>query len=234
MTTQIQHLAALSAIDLDLDDYEEEFGDLPDQIKVLDNNAKKHKSIVSETLGILSEVKKFTAAAKTTLKELKEKETQLSEKQFKVRNNKEFDAITKEIEHIRQERSRLTNELRNAALKDENLVAVLVGQKSDLEEAEAALKEKEAEMDLISSDQNVEVKKLRKKKNDVLKKLEQSYIDEYLRVRTQHNDAVVQIRKNCCSGCFSLIPSQKIVLIRNAPEKIFSCENCGRILYPES
>jgi len=231
--TQIYNFACLAYIDAILDDYQEEFGDLPLKVKQLKHRVNELNSIVEETETILKELRKFVKDSKLTIKELKDREEKLAKKQFLVRNNKEFDAITKEIEQSRIDHNRLIDEIRIAGVKEENLIKTLEDQKKEAKDAEAELKERAEELERISSDQNEEVKvlyKVRTKYFDAIKKVN---IKDYQRIRTHYHDAVVRIRKNSCSGCFSAIPAQKIVEIRNSLDTLFHCEQCGRILYPD-
>src|SRR3989339_530348 len=93
--------------------------------------------------------------------------------------------------------------------------------------------EAKEEFNTITNDQDEDVKRLVKRRKDTLKKINKEFIKEYNRIRDHTHDAAVRIKRNSCSGCFSSIPPQKIVEIRNDLEMIFTCENCGRILYPE-
>lgn len=233
MQSQIQFLAELAFVDTRLDEYEEAYGDLPEQVKAVDKSFNQQTALVKETEGILNDVKKFAKNSKNTLVELKQKEEKLSKQQFMVRNNKEFDAITKEIEHIRQEYNKITAELRTVSVKEENLNHLLETQKNEAQKIEVELKEKMAELNVINSGQNKEVASIRKVRDKIKSKTDQNLVDEYERVRTFHKDAAVHLRKNSCSGCYSSVPHQKIVLMRNNLDKIFTCENCGRIIYPE-
>ncbi|MDQ1267270.1 MAG: uncharacterized protein QG635_2424, partial [Bacteroidota bacterium] len=67
----------------------------------------------------------------------------------------------------------------------------------------------------------------------IVKKVDAQNLKDYDRIRKFHGDAAVRVRKNSCSGCFSLIPQQIIVELRNNLNKLYFCENCGRIMYPE-
>lgn len=231
--TQIYNFACLSYIDAILDDYQEEFGDLPSKVKQLKHRVNELNAIVEDTENILKELRKFVKDSKVTIKELKDKEEKLAKKQFLVRNNKEFDAITKEIEQSRLDHNKLIDEIRIAGVKEENLLKTLEDQRVEAKNAEGELLERAEELERISSDQNEEVKvlyKVRTKYFDAIKKVN---IKDYQRIRTHYHDAVVRIRKNSCSGCFSAVPAQKIVEIRNNLDTLFTCEQCGRILYPE-
>ncbi|TAL70039.1 MAG: hypothetical protein EPN82_05355 [Bacteroidetes bacterium] len=233
MNSQIYRLALLSKIDDELDERKEEFGDLPDKLKNIEKRLEEAKIRFEESEQILSDNKKFAANAKVKLKSLKEKEDKLSKQQFLVRNNKEFDAITKEIENIRDEYGKLSTELRTTGIKEENLNAKIDEQKQDVKSIESELKDAKEEFNTITNDQDEDVKLLVKKRKDTLKKINKEFIKEYNRIRDHTLDAAVRVKRNSCSGCFSSIPPQKIVEIRNNLEMIFTCENCGRILYPE-
>jgi uncharacterized protein len=233
MEYPIQYLATLANVDINLDDLNEEYGDLPQQVKEAGNKLLKQKNIVNETEGILAEVKKFITETKQKLINLKDNEEKLSKQQFSVRNNKEFDAISKEIAFSKQEHTRLSDELRNAFVKDENLVKMLEQQKKDLKEAETEVKEKEEELELISQGQTAELKELYEKRKEIISHIDSFTLSEYERIREYHHDAVVKIRKNSCSGCFSSVPPQLAVEIRNNLDTIFACEHCGRFIYPE-
>ncbi|MFC2131402.1 zinc ribbon domain-containing protein [Bacteroidota bacterium] len=231
--TQIYNFACLAYIDSILDDYQEEFGDLPDRVKRLKHRRNELNEIVEETQTIFKELRKFVKDSKKSIKELKDREEILSKKQFKVRNNKEFDAITKEIEQARSNHNKLIDEIRVAGVKEENLLRTLEQQKEDAKEAESELDEKANELEKISSDQNEEVKLLYKVRTKYFKKISKENVKEYQRIRTHHHDAVVRVRKNSCSGCFSAVPAQIIVEVRNNLDLLYHCEQCGRILYPE-
>ncbi|MGA2298442.1 MAG: C4-type zinc ribbon domain-containing protein [FCB group bacterium] len=233
MQPQVYYIAQLSKIDGSLDEFKEEYGDLPEKIKRAKAKVNGCKEIVKETTKILDDLRKFSATAKTTIASLKDTEAKLSKQQFSVRNNKEFDAITKEIDHSRQEYNKIIDEMRTVGVKEENLIRTLDQQKNDLAEAEVDYKELESEQKMISSDQNDDVKQLNKKRKEIVGKIHTEILQEYERIRLHTKDASVSIRKNSCSGCFSTVPPQKIVEIRNNLDQLFLCEHCGRILYPE-
>lgn len=233
MESQIHGIAILAYVDELLDEMHEEFGDLPDRVKEKERKAAELKKVVQETEQILADIKKFVSTSKVTLVELKSKEEKLAKQQFKVRNNKEFDAITKEISHIRNEHGKLTEQMRTEGIKEENLMKLLKDQKSEFEEAHTSSTEMREELKRLASDQNEEVKELYEKRKVMIGKINEKYYIEYERIRKVHSDAAVQVNKNSCSGCFSAIPPQKIVELRNNLDDLFFCETCGRILYPE-
>ena len=229
MESQIHYLAVLGYIDSRLDELHEEFGDLPEVLKTKEKKAHENKMIVKDTENILENIKKFVATTKNTLIELKDKEEKLAKQQFKVRNNKEFDAITKEIAHIRSEHTRLTDQMRTEGIKEENLLGILDQQKKDFEEAENDAEKVRLELQSLATEQNDEVKILYDKRKLVISKIEDKYYNSYERIRNFHPDTVVQVLRNSCSGCFNALPAQKIVEIRNNLDEVYDCESCGRI-----
>ena len=233
MKTPLYYLACLSIIDGKRDELNEEYGDLPEKVSEAKKKVDDIKALIEDTQKIIKEVKQFTKDSKVTIQELKTKEEKLAKQQFLVRNNKEFDAITKEIEHSKSEYTRLTDELRTVGVKEENLQRTLEQQKHDKEIADKEYKEIEEELNVISSDQNEEVKDLIKARETILKNVSKGDYAEYKRIRLFHNDPVVKIKKNSCSGCYSHVPPQKIVEIRNNLDRLYTCEHCGRMLYPE-
>lgn len=233
MVHQLQFLVALSLVDKKQDDLEEEYGDLPERIQKMKSIYGEKNSMYKETQKILEDVKDFQITSAKALEELKIREEKLSKQQFLVRNNREFDAITREIEHSRSEYARISDELRQAAMKEENLRQILETQKQEVEEALKELNELEAEYELIATNQNEELNEIKMKRAKIVEKIKRQNLEFYQRIRTMHKDAIVKIKKNSCTGCFSHIPPQKIVELRNDLDTIFTCENCGRILYPE-
>jgi hypothetical protein len=233
MDNQISYISALAIIDKRLDELKEEYGDLPDKVEEMSNNVQKLKSMYEETQSILKDIKHFCSSTKVTLVDLKTKEEKLAKQQFLVRNNKEFDAITKEIEFLREEHSKLSEQLRTEAVKEENLKRILEEQQNNYKKAYSELEELNEELSILESDQNEEVNELNKKRKKIVVKIKKEFLEEYNRVRSFHKDASVLIKRNSCTGCYSSIPPQKIVEIRNNLDQIYSCENCGRVLIPE-
>ncbi len=233
MEYQLNYLASLSYLDLHHDELEEEYGDLPRKIEEVKIALNKIQDLVNETKSIIKSNKKFAADAKVTLVKLKNKEEELTKQQFKVKNNKEFDAITNEIEFVKNEYKRISEELAQNAQKEENLDDTLEEQQEELKETKKELKDLEKELVSITEEQNEEVKKIIQLRNKYVKQLNPENLELYNRIRKYYDDAVVLIRKNSCTGCFNQVPPQKVVEIRTHLEDIYTCEHCGRIIYTD-
>ncbi len=233
METQLYKIAAIAQIDERLDELNEDYGDLPDQLKKKTEIYVEKSEIVEQTQTILNDIKKFCAQAKFTLVELKDKEEKLAQKQFLVRNNKEFDAISSEISHIKSEHEKLSDKLRSEGVKEDNIKKILDEQIREREVAKAELEDKKDEIKHLSEIQGDELTRLNKIRDKFIDDLKARAYPEYERIRAFHKDAAVFIKKNSCSGCFSSLPPQIIVNIRTNPDTLHYCEGCGRILIPE-
>lgn len=235
MPSNVELIARLAYIDAKLDEMHTELGDLPKQVKKLEEKLRQRLRLVEETQKALEDVAHYRKNMRLRLQELADKEEQLNQKQFsgQIRNNREFDALTHEIEVIRAERRRIEQELAQNALKEENLRGLLERQQADVEEARRELEEKEEELNALSAEQDSEFRALQAERKRIIEQLSPAWYTEYERIRTYHADAAVAVRKGSCGGCFSSIPPQTQVEMRNYPERMFVCEHCGRILFPE-
>jgi predicted nucleic acid-binding Zn-ribbon protein len=225
-------LATLAEIDEILDELQEELGDLPQQVKEAEQVVRERTLLAEDTERMLKDVEDFKGRSHIRLQEIKDKEDHLASQQFNVRNNREFDAITHEIESLRQERNHIFDEQRTIGVKEENLRAILHQQQSELEESRAYLNDKEAELSEISQGHNDEIRDAMHRRHEVSNSIPEALLTEYERIRTFHRDAAVKVRRNSCSGCFNAVPPQKIVEMRNKDKanQLFMCEHCGRIL----
>ena len=233
MNHEIYNIGILAGIDEKIDELLEEFGDLPLQSKKKKDEWEKSEATAKETEVIITEIKEFCSSARTTLVELKDREDKLKQQQFDVQNNKEFDAITNEIAFIRREHSKLSENFRDEGLKLENLEAILEKQNIEYQAFRLEYDEKVKEIENISVDQSEEIELLNQKRKKIIEKIEVPNYKEYERIRKTHKDAAMAIMRSSCSGCFSSIPAQVAVNVRNNLTSVYYCENCGRIFLPE-
>lgn len=230
MHAQIQFIAQLAEIDEQMDEFHQELGDLPGEVKEAEKKLRQKNSLVEETQSLLDELLDFRAKSGHMLEDLKTRETKYAQQQFQVRNNREFDAITNEIENIRKEREHINEKLRTSTIKEDNLRLILSQQQKDYEEVKAILDEKESQLTELSGSHSEEIRNLIHRRTELTTTIKPSVLEEYERIRTFHTDAAVKVRRNCCSGCFSAVPPQKLVEMRTKLDLIFTCEHCERIL----
>jgi uncharacterized protein len=194
----------------DIAGLETRLGNLREEVAVLEKSvAKKHGEIGdSEAL-----IKKY------------------DDQQKNVRNNREFDSLSKEIEY-----QNLEIELYNKKIKEYNVQidekkAVISESEEMLNERKSDLDNKRAELDEIISDTQKEEEGLYKKLEKVQSIIEERLLTAYKRIRSNARNglAVVPVERDACGGCFNQIPPQRQLDIKSR-KKIIVCEYCGRIL----
>jgi len=223
-------LYQLQLIDDQLDELEELRGDLPlavneltSKINGIQEQIDAKDNLKNESL----EKRKFNDSEidrlKTNLKKFKSQLTQ-------VRNNKEYDALTKEIDHTEETIDTLTNE--NIALED--LVEKIKIETSDLipqiEELQKEFAEKEDELKKIIKANEKEETKLVEKRNKIVEQVKKNDYNTYMRIRKAlGGKAIVSVNRSACSGCHNIVPPQRQIEIRQS-KRLFTCESCGRLL----
>ena len=220
MQEKILALYELQKIDSKIDEINKAKGELPVEVQDLE-----HINAEIEELNTLSKQRKREVdQAKIMIGNYKEQ-------QNNVRNNREFDAITKEIEY-----QELEIELAEKRLKE--YAAGVKVKKAQLEEAEALSKErtadlgaKKAELEGIEAETAPLVAEYSVQADGVKEKIDERLLAAYERIRrnVRNGLAVVTVKRDACGGCFNRIPPQRQVDIRQG-KKIIICEYCGRIL----
>ncbi len=230
MYNRLKVLYQLQLVDDQLDELEELRGDLPNMVRSLESRINEIKEEIK-----LKETEQKESVEKRALNEEEIEKLKGSQQKFKaqlyqVRNNKEYDALTKEIDHSDEQISKL--EAENDALADlsKSLSSQIDEIKPQLDVLNAELKEKEADLkEIIKVNEKEEMKLLdeRKKIEDQVKKPDLSV---YTRIRkAKKGKAVATLRRSACSGCHNIVPAQRQLEIRKN-NKLFTCEYCGRIL----
>jgi predicted nucleic acid-binding Zn-ribbon protein len=227
---RLSTLFALQLIDDQLDQLEELRGDLPAAVNDLrsqiesikeqtDSKETEKKESLKKRRNNDSEVERLTA-------NLKKFKSQL----YQVRNNKEYDALTKEIDHTEEQIDKLESE--SLALEDlvEKLKIEIDEISPQLETLKAELKEKEAELKQIIKANEREEAKLRDKREKVAVKVKKPDYNTYMRIRKAlGGQAIVTITRSACTGCHNVVPPQRQIEIKQS-KRLYVCESCGRIL----
>ena len=230
MYNRLKVLYQLQLVDDQLDKLEELRGDLPNMVSSLENNINALKTEISEKEIAQKESIEKRAQNEEEIEKLKESQKKFKAQLYQVRNNKEYDALTKEIDHSDEQVAKLEAENNALADSSKSLSEQIEEIKPKLDELELELKERVADLKVIikanESEENVLLAD-RKKIEDQVKKPD---VSVYLRIRkAKRGKAVATIKRSACSGCHNIVPSQRQLEIRRNA-RIFTCEYCGRIL----
>ncbi len=153
------------------------------------------------------------------------------EQQKNVRNNREFDSLSKEIEFQNLEIELFNKKIREFNIQMDDKKRLITDSEAILVERKSDLENKRSELDEIISDTQKEEETLFKKLEEVQAVIEERLLTAYKRIRSNARNglAVVPVQRDACGGCFNQIPPQRQLDIRSR-KKIIVCEYCGRIL----
>jgi predicted nucleic acid-binding Zn-ribbon protein len=201
-----------------------EVQDLEDEIEGLETRIENFKA---ELKDVEAEIKAKKAAIKEHQSLIKKYEVQ----QQNVRNNREYDSFTKEIEFQTLEIQLCEKKIKDFTATLEHKTEIAEKTQSLLKDRKEDLKQKKLELDEIVSETEKEEKKLIDKLNDSQKYIEERLLNAYNRIKKNARNglAVVAVERDACGGCFNKIPPQRQLDIK-MHKKIIVCEYCGRIL----
>ena len=202
----------------------EEVQDLEDEIIGYETRLTKFKTDIN---ALEDEIKKHKDAIKEAEKLIKK----YQEQQMNVRNNREYDAITKELELQDLEIQVFKKKIGEAQFTIENKNKDVEELKEILKDRKKDLEQKNGELETIVSESESEENKLKSDKDKAVKKIDERIIKSYKKIRDNAKNglAVVMVRRGACGGCFNIVPPQRQADIREK-KKIIVCEHCGRIL----
>ena len=233
MYEKIMALYELQKIDSQIDEINKVKGELPLEVEDLEDELAGLNTRIANVNAEIEELNNLTRQRKREIDEANMQIAKYNEQQNNVRNNREFDAITKEIEY-----QELEIQLAEKRLKE--YAGAIKAKKATLESTEAVVAERNAdltakreELNSIESETEAQVKHLVASAKSATVKIDERLLAAYNRIRSKVRNglAVVTIKRDACSGCFNRIPPQRQADIRQG-KKLIVCEYCGRILVP--
>ncbi|MBA3647539.1 MAG: hypothetical protein H0W62_03145 [Chitinophagales bacterium] len=231
---KLRALYKLQKVDSKIDHIQILKGELPMEVKDLEDELTGLKTRIGK---IEDELKQMDDAIATRKNSIKESETLIKKyqkQQNNVKNNREFDALSKEIELQKLDIQLAEKRIREAMDEMDQKKELLEISEKNIKDKEKELKNKKNELERIVEDTDIEEKSLLKKSKEQQSKIEDRLFHAYNRIRTSYKNglAVVTVQRNSCGGCFNAIPPQTQMEIRQH-KKILVCEHCGRILVDE-
>jgi predicted nucleic acid-binding Zn-ribbon protein len=231
VSQKLEALIKLQAIDSQLDELTKVRGALPDEVQDLEDEIIGYETRISNYGTETETIEKGIEDKRNAKKNAEQLIAKYEEQQMNVRNNREYDAITKEIELQQLEiqiSDKKINESFDAIKKIEELIEET---KSLLEERNKDLGSKKAELEVIVAESEEEEQKLMKSREKASKNIEERLLKSYDKIRDNAKNglAVVSIKRGACGGCFNVAPPQRQAEVRER-KKLIVCEHCGRIL----
>ncbi len=230
LENKLRLLYALQIIDNSLDELEEMKGDLPGEVRTLEANRQE----LQARLATLETTMKSSFAARDNADSeiigLKEKQVKYKSQQLEVKTNKQYDALTREMEHAAGSIVKLEKEmaeLETTATVARNEIETV---KVQLEDLGRQLEEKRVDLAEVSKSTEDEELKYTHERQKVVARIERDDLAVYERIRkAKKGKAVVPVKKGSCGGCFNKVPPQKLLELRQN-NSLYTCEHCGRII----
>jgi predicted nucleic acid-binding Zn-ribbon protein len=228
---ELRKLYELQRVDSLIDEIRILRGELPLEVQDLEEVVANLKTRIEKQHEESANLEKLISEKKNTGKDAQALIKKYESQQSKVRNNREYDSLGKEIDfqklEIQLSEKRVKEYKASIIAKEE-----LVGQSEALlKEKNKELKEKKEELDKIVAETEKEEKALLKKSDEAHSNMEPTLLNAYLRIRPNFKNglAVVTVEREACNGCFVKIPPQRQSDI-TSHKKLVVCEHCGRIL----
>lgn len=228
---KLVNLLRLQKIDSKLDEIQVLKGELPMEVSDLEDEIlglSARQTRIEEEINGIGE---FIEGKKNAIKESEALIAKYEKQSENVKNNREFEAINKEVEMQQLEVKLCEKHIRDANEELAEKVKQLENAKKMVSVKEGVLNHKKGELEKIIVDTVKEETELNGYSADARAHIDERLIYSYDRIRSSYRNglAVVAVERDACGGCFNSIPPQRQSEIR-LHKKIIVCENCGRIL----
>lgn len=228
---KLEALKKLQSIDSQLDEIKKVRGALPDEVVDLEDEIIGFETRLEKLNTELSDLEQNISDHKTQIKNSEALIKKYEEQQMNVRNNREYDAITKEMELQKLEIQISEKRIKEAYVKIETQKERIEKAVNELDERKSDLDSKKGELEVLTQESEDDEAKLNKSREKAIKGIEDRLLNSYekLRGNARNGLAVVPVSRGACGGCFNIVPPQRQADIREE-KKIIVCEHCGRIL----
>jgi len=232
---RLRALYDLQLIDSRIDEIRNVRGELPLEVRDLEDEVAGLNKRLEKLDDSLENINDEISNKKNLIEEAKALIKKYSEQQKNVRNNREYNSLTKEVEFQELEIELADKHIKEHKVQIEQKKIVITDTTDRLKERETHLKHKKSELDDILAETDKEEKALLKKSDDYKKQIEERLVAAYSRIRNNVKNglAVVPIERGASGGSFFTIPPQVQMEIASR-KKIITDEHSGRILVDEA
>ncbi|MBI1808060.1 MAG: hypothetical protein HYR76_13555 [Ignavibacteria bacterium] len=230
MEHKLKHLFALQQVDSQLQEVQDLKGDLPMIVTDLETKVTEMQARLKELNGSIKQSKIDRDNADMEIVDLAGKIEKFKSQQLNVKSNKQYDALTREIEAAEERTLKLEEQMESFEGKMEIAKKDIEALTVQLEESTAELNERRKELHELNKEHEKEELKLQHEREKLLARIDKSDLARYERIKKAKGGiAIVPIKRGACGGCFNRVPPQKILEIRQNAN-FFACEHCGRLL----
>ena len=206
-------------------------GELPLEVEDLEDDVAGLTTRIERIKSEIAELKQAVATKRVEIETAKATIVKYKEQQENVRNNREYDFLTKEIEFQTLEIELCEKRIREFTFQEQEKGKELENSEALLDERNKDLELKKTELEEIVAETKQEEEKLREKVKELEVKIEPRLLQSFKRIRKNSRNGlgIVYVQRDACGGCFNKIPPQRQLDIR-LRKKIIVCEYCGRIM----
>ncbi|HOS83982.1 MAG TPA: C4-type zinc ribbon domain-containing protein [Bacteroidales bacterium] len=228
---KLKALFQLQEADSKIDRIQRLRGELPLEAKDLEDELEGLQTRIEKIQSEIIQRKEDIAAKKNDIKDSQNHIKKYEQQQMDVRNNREFEAIAKEIEFQKLEIELCEKRIREYSFDIENKTKLLETSQTRFEERSIDLQQKQNELNDIIAETQKEEEELIAASEKLASVIEDRLLSAYKRIRSNARNglAVANVERDACGGCFNKIPPQRQLDIKTH-KKIIVCEYCGRIL----
>jgi len=231
---KLSSLVTLQKIESKLDEIHILKGELPMEVADLEDEITGLKSRQTRIEEEINGVTEFIGQRNEAIKEAQALIKKYDKQSTNVKNNREFEAINKEMEMQQLEVKLAEKHIKDATEEIAEKAVVLEKAKKNIGTKEAVLNTKKSELEKIIAANEKEEKHFNKLASEAKSHVDNRLLASYEKIRKSYRNglAVVAVERDACGGCFNAIPPQKQSEIKQH-KKVMVCENCGRILVDE-
>jgi hypothetical protein len=228
---KLRILYELQQIDSRVDKIRTLRGELPLEVQDLEDDIVGLETRIANLAVEVKEFDDLVAKKKLDIKNAESLITKYEEQQKNVRNNREFDSLSKEIEYQRLDMELSEKRIKEFSFQAKEKKQMMEQAESLLVDRKADLQGKRQELDSIVSETQKDEQEYTRKSEAYQEMIESRLLSAYRRIRSNARNglAVVVVKRDACGGCFNKIPPQRQLDIKMR-KKIIVCEYCGRIL----
>jgi len=228
---KLRTLYQLQVINSDVDKIRTLRGELPLEVQDLEDEIVGLETRIEKYIEEVKSLEHNISAKKNEITQAQSLIGKYKEQQNNVRNNREFDSLSKEIEYQTLEIELCEKRIREFTQQIKDKSVIIDESKKLFEERKKDMEDKKSELDEIVGDTKKEEEDLIKRSKELESKIEERILTAYKKIRKNARNglAVVSVERDACGGCFNKIPPQRQLDIKSR-KKIIVCEYCGRIL----
>ena len=226
----IRRLVELQDIDSQLEDLNSLLGDLPKMVDELNEKENSLKDRVEADKVTLKEINLNSSKSEKVNSDIQEKINKLTDQLFLVTNNKQYDALTNEIEHLKEQKKENEELLISNLEEKETLEKNINENEASLIELKTDLDVRRNKLDEALSETADEKAALENSRQKQVTEIDDSTMQVYNKVISARSGiAVVPLSGNSCGGCGAALPLQMVSEIRAGD--LHNCQSCGRFVY---